>query len=436
MVTQQLSLRLGSPARNLELGLLCAAAGLVVLGWRSLEVAGSPLPSGTSRIVTQFLLTAFAGNVALRAAAPRATPALYPAAMVLAAIGLIATLRLAPSAAEDQVRWISLGVALMAAAAAMGSRARLLQRLTYTSGALAVAILFATGAFGTTLNGARLWVSLGGQLVQTTELIKVLLVLFFAGFLAGEGRALERVSTSFGGRTYSALPALVPLLLVLGVVLGTLALLKDLGSVALLLALTVAAAMLATGRAWLAVAGAVLLFIAGSLGYVAFDHVQERIDTWRDPYADPLGSGYQTLQSTYAIQSGGVTGEGWGRGTAERIPAAATDYVFSGIAEALGVAGAAGLIGLYAAIGFVGLRVARDASSAYERLVAALSMLLICIQAAIIIAGNLRLVPTTGITLPFVSYGGSSLVVNFVLVGIVLAISASRHEAGARPSRP
>jgi peptidoglycan glycosyltransferase len=427
MFSQRVSTGLGSPARNVELGLLLAAAALVLLGWRSLEVAGSPLPDGTPRILTQFVLTAFAGNVALRVFAPAATPVLYPLAMVLVAVGLVATLRLAPDAAEDQARWITLGVVLMAAVAAARRYVPRLQELTYTSAAAALAALVLTGFAGTTINGARLWLEIGGQLVQTTELIKVMLIVFLAGFLAREGRALSALSTRLGGRGFSAWPVLFPFVAALGVVLATLALLRDLGSVALLLSLTIVAVVLATGRLWLAAAGVVLLLAAGALGYAAFDHVEERIDIWLDPYSDPLGSGYQTLQSTYAIQAGGVTGEGWGRGSAEQVPAAATDYVFAATAEALGLAGASGVIALYVALSVAGLHVARDAGRLFERLLASLATLLVGIQAGIIIAGNLRLVPTTGITLPFVS---------FVLIGLALAISATPREGGGRPSRP
>ncbi len=432
-----MSARLGSASRGAELGLLIAPVALVLLGWRSLEASGVALPSGTGRIVTQFLLTAFAGHAGLRVFTPHAAPVLYPVAMVLAATGLIATLRLAPSSAGDQAHWISLGTAAMVTAAALRDQVWRLRTATYTSAAVAAALLVLTGIAGTTINGARLWFSVGGQLVQTTELIKLLVVVFLAGFLSRHGPALGSWSTRLGGRRYSALPVAAPLVLALSFLLGTLALLRDLGSVALLLALTTTGLVLATGKAWLAAIGLGLLVVVGAAGYVTFDHVEERVDVWLDPHADPLGSGFQTLQSSYAIAAGGVTGEGWGRGSPQSIPAASTDYVFSAVAEELGLLGAAAVIALYVTLAFGGLRVALDARDGFQRMLAALASLLIASQAAIIIAGNLRLIPTTGITLPFVSYGGSSLVVNFVLVGLVLAISAAgpTPQDGAAPTR-
>ena len=158
-------------------------------------------------------------------------------------------------------------------------------------------------------------------------------------------------------------------------------------------------------------------------GYVAFGHVQDRIDTWRDPYATADSSGYQTVQSIYAIQAGGITGEGLGLGEPTVIPAVTTDYVFAAIAEELGLAGAAGVVLLFGVLVVGGLQVALATRDPFLRLLACCSALLLGIQAAVIIAGNLRLIPTTGITLPFVSYGGSSLVINFALIGLILGVS-------------
>ena len=205
--------------------------------------------------------------------------------------------------------------------------------------------------------------------------------------------------------------------------MGALALLKDLGSIALLVLLAIGALYVATGMLRFVFAGVVLLAITGVLGYLAFTHVQARVDVWRDPQAEASGAGYQTLQSTYAIQAGGITGEGLALGHPDVIPAVQTDYVFSAIAEELGLAGAFGVVMLYVVLLFAGLRIALAVPDDFGRLLASFTAMLIAMQAAVIIAGNLRLIPTTGITLPFVSYGGSSLVVNFILIGLLLGIS-------------
>jgi peptidoglycan glycosyltransferase len=437
---------LRSAERNVELALLTASAAFVILAWRALDAAAIAMPAGSHRILTQFLVVALAGHAGLRAVAPQSSRALYAIVMLLVAIGLAFVTRLAPDVAGNQANWIALGVGLMVATAWAARRYAVLRRYRYTAALLAVLLLFGTGVFGTTINGARLWVTVAGQTVQTTELIKLLLVVFLAGYLADEASVLAAPRIRFGGRSYSALPYLIPLAITWLVALAALALLRDLGTIALLILLAVAALYVATGRVRFVAGGVVLLAATGAFGYVAFDHARTRIDVWLDPYSQAESAGYQTLQATYAIEAGGVTGEGLGLGQPEVIPAAPTDYVFSAIAEELGLAGALGVVLLYVLLLFGGSRVAISAPDDHGRLLAAIISLLIAIQAAVIIAGNLRLIPTTGITLPFVSYGGSSIVVNFVLVGLLLGISDAaerrpeawpkvRERSGERPSR-
>lgn len=429
MILRAVGRGLVSRDRNAELLLLAFSAGFALLAWRALDAAATPLPATTGRIVLQFLVTALLGHLALRAVAPAASPLPYAAAMLLTAVGLAFVLRLAPEVAQNQANWALLGVILMAATAGAHRWLPLLRRYRYTAAAGALVLLLVTGFLGTTINGARLWISVGGQIVQTTEVIKLLVVVFLAGYLAETGAILAVPRFRLGDRTYRALPYLIPLLLAVAGLMAVLALLKDLGSVALLVLLTLSALYLATGRKLFIAGGLVLLLATSVFGYYAFDHARTRIDVWLNPYDDPSGAGYQTIQSSYAVEAGGVTGAGLGLGQPEVIPAAATDYVFSAIAEELGMAGAAAVVLLYVLLLFAGLRVAMEARDLHLQLLAALPACLLAIQAAVIIAGNLRLIPTTGITLPFVSYGGSSLVVNFVLIGLVLAVSQRTRAA-------
>lgn len=415
--------------RNTEFLLLCGAAAFAIVGWRALEAAEFAMPASSNRILSQFLLSGVAGHIGLRLFAPRSAGQPYAISMLLAAVGLVFAVRLVPGLAQDQANWISLGIALMVIAAAASRWYRRLIAYTYTAAAIAILLLFVTGLVGDTINGARLWITVGGQTIQTTEIIKVFLVVFLAGFLATRGEILSYARYQFGGRSYGALPYLVPLAATLLVAIMALALLKDLGSVALLLLLSFAALYVATGRVIFVLGGLVLLACVAAGGYLAFDHAKVRIDTWLDPGADAGGAGFQSLQATYAIQAGGVTGEGLGMGEPDAIPAVATDYVFSAIGEELGLAGAFGVVLLYALLLVSLLRASLAAPDQFGRLLCCCTGLLIGIQAAVIIAGNLRIIPTTGITLPFVSYGGSSLVVNFALLGMALGVSA-------QPSRP
>ena len=423
MTLRTVTATITSPQRNHELLLLSASAAFILIAWRALDAAAFALPVSSSRIVTQFLLSALFGHLALRAVAPRAAGQPYAIAVLLTAIGLAFVVRLAPAAAQSQANWISLGVLLMAGAAWAARDYPRLRAYKYTSALLAVLLLVATGLFGTTINGARLWFTVAGQTVQSTELIKLFLVVFLAGYLADEASVLASPRLRFGGRSYSALPYLLPLLATLFIAIAALALLKDLGSIALLLLLTIGALYVATGRLSFVVGGLLLLASTGVFGYFAFDHARVRIDVWLDPFATADSSGYQTVQSLYAIQAGGVTGEGLGLGQPDTIPAATTDYIFDSIAEELGLAGALGVVLLYILLLFAGFRISLTMPDEYGRLLTAIISLLIATQAAVIIAGNLRIIPTTGITLPFVSYGGSSLIVNFVLLGLVLGIS-------------
>jgi len=409
--------------RNFEFAMLLAGFAFIAVAWRTLDVSQFALPAGTGRIVTQFGVSALAGNGALRFIAPRALAQAYATACFLAAIGLVFVIRLVPEAAQDQANWVTIGVLAFVVFAWMGTHYEVLRRYTYTAGAVALGVLVLTGVFGDTINGARLWVSVGGQTVQTTELIKVFTLIFLAGYLAERGAVLAMPGFRFGGRTYSSLPYLAPLAAMLAASVAALALLKDLGSIALLVLLSVSLLYVATGRLRYLGWGMALLALTGVAGYLAFDHAQVRIDTWLNPNDDPGGAGYQTMQATYAIQAGGITGEGLGQGQPDAIPAVATDYVFSAIAEELGLAGATGVVLLYLALLFAGLRAAAAAADSYGRLLVGGVSLLVAIQAAVIIAGNLRLIPTTGITLPFVSYGGSSLVVNFALLGLLAGVS-------------
>jgi len=416
--------------RNIELVLLSGGLAFLLVAVRSLDAAAFPLPPSSTRIVTQFALSALAGNLLLRFIVPRALPQVFALTLFLSAVGLAFVTRLAPGSAGAQANWVSIGILACVAFAWLGHHAEVLTRYTYTAGVAALGLLVLTGVFGETIYGARLWIVVGGQTVQTTELIKLLLLVFLAGYLSQHGAVLATPSFRLGQRTYSSLPYLVPLAGLLLAAIAALALLRDLGSIALLVLLTVAMLYVATGRLRYLTGGAILLVLTAMAGYAVFGHVQARIDTWLDPEADAAGAGYQTLQATYAIQAGGVTGEGLGLGQPNAIPVVATDYVFSAVAEELGLAGASAIVLLYVTLLYAGLRGSLTAPDRNRQYLCAGAAMLLAIQAAVIIAGNLRLIPTTGITLPFVSYGGSSLVVNFALAGLILGTGQpSQSEA-------
>jgi len=423
MTLRDVSSGVWSRDRNTELVLLAGSAAFVLLAWRALDTAAFAMPAGSSRILTQFLLSALLGHLGLRAVAPRAAGQPYAIVLLLSAIGLAFVLRVDPTIAQTQANWLTIGVAGMVAAALVCRKYAYLRRYKYTAALATVLVLVATGIFGTTINGARLWFRVGGQTVQTTEFVKLFFIVFLAAYLADSGGVLAAPRMRFGGRTYSALPYILPLALALGASIMVIGLLHDIGTIALLLLLVMGALYLATGRVSYVAGGVVLLLATLMAGYVLFDHVRVRVDVWIDPGAHAQTTGYQTLQSIYAIQAGGVTGVGLGLGHPDAIPVVSTDYIFSAIAEELGLAGGIGVVLLYVLLLTAGLRIALGVQDDFGRMLACCISLLLAIQAAVIIGGNLRIIPTTGITLPFISYGGSSLVVNFVLIGMLLGIS-------------
>jgi cell division protein FtsW (lipid II flippase) len=423
MTLRDMTVGVSSRDRNTELVLLAGSAAFVLLAWRALEAASFAMPASSARILTQFIVSALLGHVGLRVVAPRAAGQVYAIVMLLVAIGLAFVIRLEPDVAQNQANWVTFGIALMVATATAARRYTVLRRYKYTAALVTVGLLVATGLFGTTINGARLWFTVAGQTIQTTELIKLFLVVFLAAYLTDTGGVLAAPAIRFGGLKYSALPYVVPLLLTVLVAMAALALLKDLGTIALIVLLVMSMLYVATGRLRFVAAGLVLLAFTAFFGYHAFGHVQARVDVWLNPWAEADTAGYQTLQSIYAVEAGGITGEGLGLGDPTAIPAVPTDYIFSAIAEELGLAGALGVVLLYILLLFAGLRISLQVQDDFGRMLACCIALLITIQAAVIIAGNLRIIPTTGITLPFVSYGGSSLVVNFVLIGLLLGIS-------------
>lgn len=429
-MTLQVGAGLRSGERNAELFLLAASAAFIFLAERALDGAAVTLPSGFRGILTQFIAVMILGHIGLRVLAPRASRFPYAVVMLLTAIGLAFVARLSPDTAQDQALWVMLGVVLMLGGVVVGRRYRVLRSYRYTAALIAVALLFLTGVFGTTINGARLWIEVAGQSIQTTELIKIFMLVFLAGYLADSADVLAAPRLTFAGRSYSALPYLVPLALTLLVAVLALGLLKDLGTIALLLIVTIGTLYVATGRTLFVVGGVLLLALTAVVGYRLFSHVETRIDVWLHPFDDVEVTSFQAAQGFYAIEAGGVTGEGLGRGMPDSIPAVPTDYIFSAIGEELGLAGALGVVLLFVLLLFAGLRIAVRAPDDYGRLLAFSIALLVGVQAFVIIAGNLGLIPTTGITLPFVSYGGSSLVVNFILIGVLLGISdVSAQEA-------
>jgi cell division protein FtsW (lipid II flippase) len=403
-------------------------------------MARSEVVSAASLSYAAFFVALFViAHVVLRVRLPHADPYLLPLGGLLCAIGLTEIYRIRPELAFRQGLWVVVGVVVFAALVLFLEDYRELDNVKYVLGLSAIVLLVlpALPVIGRTINGATLWVDFGGPLVfQPGELAKVFFVVFLAGYLRDNRELL-----SYGAAGQGRLPSpkhLGPLLLIWGGTMLVLFQTRDLGGALLYFAVFLVMLYTATAR-WSFVAAGLALFFAGAFAlYQVIPHVQDRVQSWLDPWADAQGQSYQLVQSLYAISSGGVFGRGLGDGVLVTaagktyIPFLETDFIFSAIAQELGLAGAAGVILLYLLFAFRGFRISMLAQDGFSKLLAAGLTAAVSVQAFIIIGGVSGLIPLTGITLPFVSYGGSSIVANFIVLALLLMVSERvNREQGA-----
>ena len=441
-------------ARRRELGLLVAVVAALAIGSISLGLlrTGRLEPADPEGLLL-FAAGLLVAHLVLVASGRRLDEVLLPAAAFLGGIGLLVMERLPQDLVVQELgpwtlglgdlQLLWLGVALaVATTIAVGLRSdRWLRLYKYTWAAAGLLLLALTFVFGSEVNGSRLTLQIGPLAGQPSELLKVILVVFFAAYLA-ENRVLladARVRV-VGPLTIPPLAYLAPIGAMLALALGIVVIQRDLGAALLFYAVFLALLFLATGRLTDVVLG-LLLFALGFLVLAAlFPHVQERIASWLDPWSDPLGSGFQLIQALHAFARGGLVGVGLGAGLPEiagrpPIPAIHTDFPLAAIGEELGMAGVLAVLAAYLVLVERGLRIASSSRDDFRSLLAAGLALVIGVQAAIIAGGNLKLIPLTGITLPLVSYGGSSLLANAIVVGILLALS-DRGAAPLAPPRP
>jgi cell division protein FtsW (lipid II flippase) len=433
--------------RNRELVFLIPALFLSALGFILVysNQAGNLTEYSVSYVVIFVVLFGIA-HIGRRFLAVRADPYILPVTALLSTLGIVFIYRLDDELALKQAMWLVAGVAAFLVVLAFVRDMKLLARLRFPIGILGVLILLFTAAFGNTINGARLWVNIGPIGFQPGEFAKILLVIFFAAYLVDIREALTVSTRRVLGVPLPPLRYLAPLLIVWALSMALMVFMKDLGTSLLFFGALLALLYAATGRILYVLVG-LLLFVAGAgILYLAFPHVQNRVDVWLDPWEDARGKGYQIVQSLFALAAGGLFGRGLGEGYLTlpsgqaRIPYVETDFIFSAIGEELGLVGAVGIILLYLLFAYRGFRIATKAGDDFRRLLAAGLTSIFALQAFLIMGGVTKLIPLTGITLPFVSYGGSSIVANFVLVALLLRVSdrsAVRDEVagGVGPRR-
>ena len=412
-------------------GLIATIALATVVAARDLEISAGPLAWGAA-----FLGLYVAAHVVVRRTVPDADPALLPLTALLTAFGLAAIYRLDPGDGARQAVWVAVGVGVLAVTlVVLRHDYRVLESYRYLFGVGAVVLLLlpSVPGIGERVNGVRLWVDLGPLQFQPGELAKICLIVFLAGYLREKREVVAQ------GR----LKDFGPLLAIWGAAMLVIVQTNDLGSALLNFGIFLAMLYVATGRA-LYVAVGLALFVGGaSVLYNAIDHVRERVTIWLAPWTDEKVfcavngqlefrqdcASYQLVKSLYSIANGGFWGTGLGEGTftstdgSQLIPYLRTDFVYSAIAQELGLVGAAALLLVYMLFVVRGMRVALRANDGFSKLLAAGLTFGFALQTFIIVGGVLRVVPLTGITLPFVSYGGTSIVANFLLLAGLLLVS-------------
>lgn len=407
--------------RTTELLLLIAAAFPVTLLYAMYVVTTGAALSFQTLAVPLGLFAAFAAaHIGVRIFAPGADPAILPIVFTLSGIGITFVTRLQPDASLGQVVFLFLGVALMVGTLAVVKNLEVVKRYKYVLGIAGIILLVLPMFIGTEIYGSKLWIKIGGFQFQPGEFAKVLIVLFLAGYLAENRELLSISNRTVLGIKFPRLRLLYPLFIVWGVCLLVVAFERDLGSALLFYTIFLIMLYVATGRVSYVIIGLALLAVGAFGMYQIMSHVQVRVAIWLDPFSDAQNLGYQIVQSLFSLADGGLAGVGIGKGMADIIPVVASDMIFAAIGEEMGLLGGSAVLLLFMLFAVRGLTTAARAKSDLAAFSAAGLTAAISFQAFTIVGGVTKLIPLTGVTLPFMSQGGSSLLASFVIVALLL----------------
>jgi cell division protein FtsW (lipid II flippase) len=418
-------------ARNRELFGLIPAALLVTAGFAAVFIQQEELRNEISNLSLTiggiFLGLCFAAHVIVRFTLPYADPYLFPLVAILASFGLVMIYRIDETLARDQATWFVVGLIVFAATIVFLRDYRVLERYRYTIALAGIGLLLLprVPGIGAQVNGAYLGIELGPVSFQPAELAKICIIIFLASYLRDTRQLMQQKIR---------LKDLGPLLVVWGASMVLLVFIRDLGSSLMFFGGFLALVYVATSRISFVAIG-LALFAAGAAFFRStVGHVQDRIDAWQEPFRRDLyeaetGGSYQIAQSLFAQADGGMFGTGFGQAFFELpngtriLPAADTDLIYALITNELGLAGAAALIAIYLFIAERGFKIAMLAEDSFSKLLATGLTAVFALQVFVIVGGVTKLIPLTGVTLPFVSYGGSSIVANFILLALLLSVS-------------
>ncbi len=418
--------------RTVELGLLIMASLITVsaYGLTSLGRAAS-LPANIVPFLGIVLGLLLGGHLVVRQFAPLADGLLLPLAALLNGLGYVVIARLDPDLAASQSAWTFIGLGGFTATLILVKDVRRLESYRYSLALLGVILLLLPllPGLGVNINGARIWLRVGPFSIQPGEFAKVVLAAFLAGYLVDKRELLMLSNRRLGPLHLPDFKYFGPLLLAWGVALVVMVAERDLGSSLLFFALFVVMLYLSTGRTAYVLTGLTMFGAGAYFSFRTFSHVQRRVDIWLNPFEDPKNAGFQIVEAAFAMADGGITGTGLGLGTPGKIPYAPTDMIFAAIGEETGLLGASAVLITFVLFAATGFRVASQSTDDFEKLLAAGLTALLSFQAFVIVGGILRVLPLTGVTLPFVSYGGSSLIANYIILALLVRISDRSRRA-------
>jgi len=440
---------MGGLRRNTELGLILLAT-VITGGTYVLASLGSTnsVPADIGTFLGLVLALLVVAHIATRRLAPNADGLLLPLAGLLNGLGYVFIARVdnvscwppwdppgdSNCLAGLQATWTLLGIVGFVGTLLVVRRTRMLERYRYTAALAGLLLLLLPLApvIGREINGSRIWVSFGPVNFQPGEFAKIALAVFFAGYLIEKRELLAVASFRVGPLMLPDPKHLGPVVVAWAASVLVMVFERDLGSSLLFFTLFMVLLWVATERVAYLVVGSSLFAGGAWLAWMRFSHVQRRVDVWINPWEDPKDAGFQILEAAFSLASGGITGTGPGLGDPGKIPKAETDFIFAVIGEELGLLGASAVIIAFVLMVGAGLRIAIRAEDGFEKLLATGLTTLLGVQSFIIIGGVIRLLPLTGVTLPFVSYGGSSLVANYVLLALLLRVSDETSKRVAR----
>lgn len=431
--------------RNTEASLLLISLTIAIGGyWLASLARTQAMPADLIIYAVIFAGLYAAAHFAVRKLAPRADPLFLPIGLMLNALGFVIIYRLEiptenPGLAAAQVRWLAIAIAAFILTLWLLPDVRVLARYRYTFAFAGVVLLLLPmlPVIGNEVNGARLWVKLGPLNFQPSELGKIALVLFYAGYLAERRELLAVTTNKIGPLEVPHIRHFGPVLVAWGISLLVMINQKDLGSSLLFFAIFVAMLWMATARLIYLLAGATMFALGALIATQLFSHVQSRLLVWRDPFKYIDDRGYQVVQSLFALATGGAWGTGLGLGRPDLIRFSVhTDFIFSSLGEELGLVGGAAVLTAYALFAARGFGLATRCRDDFSKLLAAGLTFTISFQTVLIVGGVTNLIPLTGVTMPFMSYGGSSLLSNFIAIALLIRISdeVGRHSGPGPPT--